>query len=187
MPEPMSGCWLWTAYCNENGYGQFFFNKKQGLAHRFSYQHFVGEIPDDLELDHLCRTRCCVNPAHLEPVTTAENIRRGVMNERRKQQAASITHCPAGHPYEGENLQTWRGMRACKECKRQRQLAKIRKRAEAEGRKLRPPAKDRTHCPAGHPYAGENLRIARNGQRVCKTCQRRQALKCYHARRQNPA
>ena len=65
-------CWVWTAFRMPNGYGQF---DKQ-YAHRWAYEHLRGEIPEGLELDHLCRVRHCVNPWHLEPVTHAENHRR---------------------------------------------------------------------------------------------------------------
>lgn len=70
-------CWLWRGRLNKGGYGEF--GTKVGgsfLAHRASYHLLVGPIPDGLTLDHLCRVPACVNPAHLEPVTLAENARR---------------------------------------------------------------------------------------------------------------
>ena len=107
MPEPNSGCWLWLDGL-VRGYGQFFLkchpNKSRRkivvMAHRYSYEIARGPIPTGLTLDHLCRNKCCVNPDHLEPVTLRENIQRGAAgaNSRMK------THCPAGHPYTGENL-----------------------------------------------------------------------------------
>lgn len=79
VPEPNSGCWLWIAALHERaGYGAFRYKGQARLAHRVSYEHFRGIIPAGLVLDHLCRTRCCVNPEHLEAVTLLENIRRGV-------------------------------------------------------------------------------------------------------------
>jgi hypothetical protein len=81
-------CWEWTAAKDPKGYGAFGVGStKTGTervvrAHRFAYEHHVGPVPDGLELDHLCNNRACVNPAHLEPVTHQENIRRAV--ERRK-------------------------------------------------------------------------------------------------------
>lgn len=72
-------CWLWTATRTaKDGHGRFYpITGKGVLAHRFAYELLVGPIPDGLVIDHLCRVRLCVNPAHLEPVTAEENTRRG--------------------------------------------------------------------------------------------------------------
>jgi hypothetical protein len=93
-PEPNSGCWIWIASLGTSGYGQFSVENRPLKAYRVAYEALVGPVPDGLELDHLCRVRCCVNPAHLEPVTHAENMRRGDSFQRNK------THCPKGHPYD---------------------------------------------------------------------------------------
>ena len=69
-------CWLWTGATME-GYGQFSYAGQSQLAHRLAYTELVGPIPGGMTLDHLCRTRACVNPLHLEPVTNRENILRG--------------------------------------------------------------------------------------------------------------
>lgn len=69
-------CWIWTA-ATTKGYGVFWDGSAVVYAHRWSYEHHVGPIPDGLVLDHLCRIPACVNPTHLEPVTLAENTERG--------------------------------------------------------------------------------------------------------------
>ena len=78
-PEPNTGCWLWTG-ATVRGYGQFWQGDRKILAHRFAYVNLVGLVPIGKELDHLCRVRCCCNPAHLEPVTRRENMLRAPAN-----------------------------------------------------------------------------------------------------------
>jgi hypothetical protein len=74
-----SDCWVWQRALRTSGYGAWT-RRSDGLhgryAHAVSYETFVGPIPDGLQIDHLCRTRACVNPAHLEPVTQRENMQR---------------------------------------------------------------------------------------------------------------
>ncbi len=74
--EKTDTCWLWTGSLNSAGYGGFSTGPTRDLAHRWAYAHEVGPIPEGLDLDHLCRVKRCVNPAHLEAVTRAENLRR---------------------------------------------------------------------------------------------------------------
>lgn len=95
------GCWEWQASLAGGGYGSFVVqNRRRVPAHRYAYEALRGQIPAGLQIDHLCRNRKCVNPAHMEPVTQQENIRRG---ESGKHWAAK-TQCPAGHAYEGHNI-----------------------------------------------------------------------------------
>lgn len=114
-PAAWDECWLWTAGLNDSGYGKFRYRGRAERAHRVAYELMIGPIPDGLQLDHLCRVRRCVNPYHLDPVTTAVNTQRGdhsSNNHMRKR-----THCPSGHTYSPEN--TWRrsnGNRICRTC-----------------------------------------------------------------------
>lgn len=71
--EP-NGCWLWTAGRFTTGYGMFYYNGKHVLAHRFSYQQFVGDIPEGYFVCHKCDTPLCVNPDHLFAGTRLENM-----------------------------------------------------------------------------------------------------------------
>ena len=89
------------------------------MAHRVAYEALIGPIPKGLCLDHLCRVRYCVNPAHLEPVTVRENVLRGIsppaVNARKRL-------CKNGHALSGRNLYLktrygWPG-RECRTCKR---------------------------------------------------------------------
>lgn len=72
-----STCTVWVGSCNSLGYGLITLDGKPQLAHRIAYESAYGPIPDGLVIDHLCRVRNCVNPAHLEAVTQKENGRRG--------------------------------------------------------------------------------------------------------------
>lgn len=162
-------CWNWTAY-KLQGYGRFGIggSHKNGgrilYAHRWAYEALVGPIPDGLTLDHLCRNRACVNPDHLEPVTPAENTRRGGMSLR--------THCPQGHEYTPENTlrgKTTRGSitRVCRECNRLR--------SEARSRRLGiVPKSEYTHCKNGHEWTDENTywSTLKDGttRRSCRAC-----------------
>jgi len=84
LPEqlPLWGCWEWQGARNHYGYGALWLRGQVVYAHRLAFEHFVGPIPAGLQLDHLCRNRACVNPDHLEPVTQAENVRRGAAARR---------------------------------------------------------------------------------------------------------
>jgi len=122
--EPNSGCWIWTAKLEKTGYGRMKIARKSYYAHRISYELFVGKIPDGLQLDHLCRTRSCVNPKHLEPVAPRTNIIRGLTGATTKARHARKTHCAKGHELSGSNVrlevsQGWQ-RRVCVTCANER-------------------------------------------------------------------
>jgi len=91
--EGADGCWLWTRSRSRDGYGWASLEDKTYQAHRLVYVILRGEPPEDLVLDHLCRVRHCVNPAHLEPVTPAKNLLRSELTP------AGAKVCAKGHAF----------------------------------------------------------------------------------------
>jgi hypothetical protein len=135
--EKTDTCWLWTGYLADQGYGRFSPSggAKYTTAHRWGYEALVGPVPDGLVVDHLCRVRHCVNPAHLEPVTQRENILRG---EGLSAANAAKTHCKRGHEFTPENTALIRGgwgiERRCRTCgalNKRRYRAKQREQVDA--------------------------------------------------------
>lgn len=116
IPVTESGCWIWTGYTDKYGYGYFKdrITGKSKAAHRLSYELFRGSLSSAMQIDHLCKVRCCVNPLHLEMVSQYENIRRGNVMKRR---AANDTHCLHGHEYTADNIIIRDGLyRRCRAC-----------------------------------------------------------------------
>ncbi len=108
------GCWVWKNNIKSNGYGSIWMDGRSRGVHRVAYEIAVGPIPTGLQIDHLCRVRACMNPSHLEAVTSKENIRRGNTAQWQRDK----THCPSGHPYSGDNLYVHGGKRYCRSCSR---------------------------------------------------------------------
>jgi hypothetical protein len=128
--EDENGCWIWSGALTGAGYGQLSLNNRKQYAHRVSYEAFVGPIPDGLHIDHLCRVRRCVNPAHLEPVTVAENNRR----------ASRRPTCSNGHEMTPENT-IWEKQgagvplsRRCSACRYRRNQERARRDRESRAR-----------------------------------------------------
>ena len=113
-------CWLWSGYLGD-GYGQIYVEGRILLAHRFSYETYVGAIPEGLDIDHLCRNRPCVNWAHLEPVTRQVNLLRGTTLAALN---AAKTHCPQGHAYDERDIY---GKRPCRKCASAREKLRDRR------------------------------------------------------------
>lgn len=108
-----NGCWLWCRRLDRHGYGEMRRDKRKVGVHRAAYELAKGPVPDGLVIDHLCRVRRCANPDHMEPVTNAENLRRGKSRER--------SHCVHGHPFADENLRfAANGKKICVTCQRAR-------------------------------------------------------------------
>ncbi|MFF8953854.1 HNH endonuclease signature motif containing protein [Streptomyces sp. NPDC014940] len=124
-PRPELGqCLVWTAAVSNTGYGAAWDpgTKRVRTAHALAYEKSVGPVPEGLHLDHLCRVRACINPAHLEPVTPGENVRRG---NSPGAIAVRTNLCPKGHPLTDDNVTVLRSgtgtRRRCKTCHRARQ------------------------------------------------------------------
>ena len=112
--EITNSCWNWKG-AKLNGYGYFNNNGKTATVHRFIYKMFIGEIPENLTIDHLCRNRKCVNLQHLELVTSKENTLRGESIQAKNYRK---THCKRGHEFTSENTyNTPSGSRRCKICR----------------------------------------------------------------------
>jgi hypothetical protein len=179
MPEPNSGCWLWTG-ATRQGYSALTFNRRTDYGHRVVYRFFKGDFQG--VLDHLCHTRSCVNPEHLEAVTQCENIRR-ILPERRLNRVAggskkiyegvirSRDHCFRGHLLSEDNIvKQKRGGRTCKTCRDASRLAAERRRKfERTGIPVRPFV-ERIHCPQGHLWTPETSYYDNRGFRLCKIC-----------------
>lgn len=110
-------CWMWKGPTSKNGYGKTTMAKKWVMPHRVFYEHYKGPITLGNQVDHLCKNKICVNPAHLEDVTPRQNtLRSNAVSAKNYRK----TECNNGHILRGDNLYvTPDGRRQCKECRRQ--------------------------------------------------------------------
>lgn len=125
--EPNTGCWLWLGKLCPTGYGIFVvFTNYHMYAHLVAFELFREPMAPDLESDHLCRTRSCVNPWHIEAVTHRENMMRSKSHIALN---SSKTTCVKGHPYDSENTYVYskNGGRQCRTCHRDGQRNRRRK------------------------------------------------------------
>jgi len=116
-----SECWLWTAYCDDDGYPRYTYDRVQRAAHRISYSVLIRPITGREVAHHACRTRRCVNPHHIEPMEKEahDEMHRAEEREVYRVTRAVKSHCPDGHEMTPENTQ-WnraRGTRLCRTCR----------------------------------------------------------------------
>jgi hypothetical protein len=122
---PDLACWHYKGNHDSQGYSIFWYGGQAYKAHRIMYTLIWGRIPDDLVLDHLCRNRWCVNPYHLEAVTSTVNILRG---ENVATRNIAKTECRYGHALAGVNLsKDYAGRRRCLTCARRRNREYMRR------------------------------------------------------------
>lgn len=178
-PE-LGRCWIWTASTTDFGYGRFSTTSAECgwmVAHRWSYLHWVGTVPDDKVLDHFaCDRPACCNPRHVRPASQRENVLR---SDNAAAWHLAKTHCIYGHEFTPENTHWSKRGRDCRACIR-------RRKAEIEQRGKRVVADaSHTHCVHGHELTPENTLYTKRGGRLCRTCRRDSQRRAYWKRKTN--
>jgi hypothetical protein len=173
-----AGCWEWTGYIDEKGYGKFNLpNTYQPVrAHRYAYELAVGPIPKGMHIHHKCNNEKCVNPNHLEPTTPSDHVFLTPGNVA--YEAALKTHCPKGHEYSRQNTRIEKvGWRKCKQCYSDMLAERL-----AAYREEHPVAPPKILCSKGHLLDGDNLYVKGDGSRHCKMCSA-ESQRLYRARK----
>lgn len=203
------GCWISRYSTASHGYAQVGWQESGDrhvvLAHRAAWTRINGQVPLGMTLDHTCKQRRCVNPAHLRLLPNYENARRTSGRDW------PMGYCANGHPNSAlvPRSKDAPHLRICGECRReatrryynkypekraqavarrreQRRAAGPTRRApkeKAEPKERRPRALN-SHCKYGHPMSGDNLSIKANGSRRCLACHRRE-MQAARARKAN--
>jgi hypothetical protein len=132
IPEPMSGCHLWTGTASGFGHGRIRVNGKREAAHRVAWAIAYGSVPAGKKVLHSCDNPACVNVLHLHLGDDFDNMREMVVRGRSPNKAK--THCPQGHPYDAKNTKLVRGRfsprRQCRTCNREISARCQRRKAE---------------------------------------------------------
>jgi hypothetical protein len=119
--DASTGCWLWTGYTNNQGYGTIQFEGRKQLVHRLAAMLWLQIQGWAL---HKCDRPTCFNPEHLFDGNNSENQKDSVVKKRHRQ--SRKTTCPMGHPLAGENLGVSKVARVCKTCKKLQARARRR-------------------------------------------------------------
>lgn len=124
-----NNCWLWERGFNTDGYGRLRHKGQSHTVHQVAYQLRHGNIPANQEVDHICKTKLCWNPQHLEAVTHSTNMARFDYSTR-IMPASLVTHCPMGHEYSTDNtriVSSYKGSGVCRQCKECGRIRYMRK------------------------------------------------------------
>ncbi len=121
---PESGCWYWGGHLDRDGYAKIHVKDRPAMAHAVAYRLFVGPVPEGKILDHTCRNRECVNPAHQEPVTSRENTMRSPIAPAAVN--ARMTHCKRGHEFAYRSCPS-KSQRYCPTCRKSLRKQDVRK------------------------------------------------------------